>query len=108
MPGIDSYTKLLLHCNGTDGSTSFLDDSGNSRTVTAIGSAQVDTAESKFGGASVLCSTKNDYLSVTDFLDLDLGSDDFTFDFWVKLNSGASQALFTREDGDYFNCIRRY
>ena len=104
MPGIDSYTKLLLHCNGTDGSTSFLDDSGNSRTVTAIGSAQVDTAESKFGGASVLCSTKNDYLSVTDFLDLDLGSDDFTFDFWVKLNSGASQALFTREDGDYFYC----
>ena len=85
-------------------SAPFLDSSGNSRTVTAIGTAQVDTAESKFGGASVLCSTKNDYLSVTDFADLDLASDDFTFDFWVKLNSGASQALFTRESTDYFYC----
>ena len=99
MPGIDSYTELLLHCNGTDASTSFPDDSGNSRTVTAIATAQVDTAQSKFGGASLLCDGNSDYLSVTDFAELDLGSTDFTYDFWVRFASApgaTSQGFFTR------------
>ena len=47
-----SFTKLLLHCNGTDGSTTFTDEIG--KTVTANGNAQIDTAQSKFGGASGL------------------------------------------------------
>ena len=43
----DPYTKLLLHCDGTDGSTVFTDSTGK-HTVTAQGTAQFDTAKKKF------------------------------------------------------------
>ena len=99
MAGIDSYVQIMAHCNGTDGSSSFPDDSGHSRTITRVGTAQVDTAQSKFGGASGLMDGNSDYLTVTDFAELDLGSADFTFDFWVKFNSLATnQCFFARYD----------
>jgi hypothetical protein len=98
MAGIDSYTKLLLHCDGADGSTTFSDDSGNGRTITRSGNTQIDTAQSKFGGASALFDGNGDYLSVADFAELDLGSADFTFDFWVRFNSGGNQNFFSRQD----------
>lgn len=109
MPGIDSYTQLLLHCNGTDGSTSFPDASSHSRVVTAISDTQVDTAQSKFGGASAMFDGVDDYLEVDDFDELDLGSDDFTFDFWVRFNNfDNNQVFFCRYAGDgvggYFYC----
>lgn len=81
----DSYTKLLLHCDGADASTTFTDGTGN-HTVTANGDAQVDTAQSKFGGASVYFDGTTDYLSIPDHADWDIGSGDFTIDFWVRRN----------------------
>jgi hypothetical protein len=50
----DSYTKLLLHMNGADAPTVFTDSSLSGNTVTVAGNAQIDTAQSKFGGASGL------------------------------------------------------
>lgn len=44
---------LLLHMNGSDGSTTFTDSSSFARTVTAS-NCQISTAQSKFGGASGL------------------------------------------------------
>ena len=88
--GIDSYTKLMLHCNGTDGSTSFPDDSDSSHTVTANGDAQVDTADKKFGSGSALFDGTGDYLSVPDSDDFDF-SGDFTIDLWVKHDATASE-----------------
>jgi len=44
----DTYTKLLLHCDGTDGSTHFPDDGDTGHTVTTHGNAQVDAAYHKF------------------------------------------------------------
>jgi hypothetical protein len=84
--GIDSYVKLMLHCNGADASTSFPDDSPSGHTVTAQNSAQVDTAQSKFGGAAALfVDTTSDYLEVADSDDWYLSTDDFTIDFWLRL-----------------------
>lgn len=37
MPGIDAYTKLALHCDGTDGSAAFTDSSSSAHAVTASG-----------------------------------------------------------------------
>ncbi len=56
--GLDANTKLLLHCNGVDGSTTFTDSETTPKTVTVQGSAQIDTAQSKFGGASGLFTTQ--------------------------------------------------
>jgi len=76
----DSYTKLMLHMDGTNGSTRFTDETG--KTVTAHGNAQISTAPYKFGGASGLFNGTNAYLTVPNSSDFDFGSGDFTIDFW--------------------------
>ena len=45
--------SLLLHGDGTNGSTTIVDSSSSSKTVTAVGDAQISTAQSKFGGSSI-------------------------------------------------------
>ncbi len=92
--GNDGDVKLLLHGNGTDASTSFTDSSSGSKTVTASGNAQIDTAQSKFGGASMLFDGSGDYLSVPDSGDWDWGTGDFAVDFWVRFNSVANAVTF--------------
>lgn len=82
--------KLLAHCNGADGSTSFPDSGDTGHTITANGHCQVDTAQSKFGGASALFDGTGDYLSVASHSDFGFGTGDFTIDFWLRLNSFAS------------------
>ena len=81
------YVSLLLHGNGTNGSTTFTDSSSYNHTVTANGDAKISTTQSKFGGASMYFDGSGDYLSVPDDTSLHLGSDDFTFEFWTYLNS---------------------
>ena len=96
----DANTQLLLHMNGTDGSTTFTDSGSTVHTVTAVGNAQIDTAQSKFGGASGLFDGTGDYLSIPDHADWYFGSGDFTIDFWVMFNSTASSLGFAGHDND--------
>jgi len=56
---------LLLHCDGSNGSTSFIDYSNNGFTVSANGDVQVSTTESKFGGASAFFDGITDYLATS-------------------------------------------
>lgn len=94
---VDGATKLLLHCDGTDASTTFTDSSASAHTVTANGNAQIDTAQQKFGTASYLGDGTTDFLSVPYHADFDLGGTgggDFTVDFWVRFNSVATQQGF--------------
>jgi len=91
MPGIDAYTVLMLHMDGADTSTTFTDKSyagaNSPHTVTANGNAQIDTAQSKFGGASGLFDGTGDYLSLADSADWAFGTGDFTIDIWVRFPS---------------------
>ena len=87
----DSFTKLLLHMDGSDASTTFTDDGDTGHTVTAIGNAQIDTAESVFGGASGLFDGTGDYLTVPDSDDWNFADGDFTIDLRVRFNSVAGQ-----------------
>jgi hypothetical protein len=85
---VDEDMVLLLHCNGTDGSTSFPDSAlgGNApHTITANGDAQVDTAQKKFGTGSLLGDGTGDYLETPDNANWDF-SGAFTIDFWVRFN----------------------
>jgi hypothetical protein len=89
----DSYTKILLHFDGIDASTAFTDESG--KVWTAAGSAQIDTAESKFNGASGLFAVAtSDYISSPDNADFYPGSDDFTVELWYKKSSISSSVQF--------------
>ena len=84
---IDANTKLLLHFNGTDGSTTFTDSSVSSHAVTANGNAQIDTAQSKFGGGSLILDGTGDFASIADTADVNFGSGDFTIDFRVRFTA---------------------
>ena len=97
-------SKLLLHCNGTDASTTFTDSSDSAHTVTANGNAQIDTAQSKFGGAAALFDGAGDYLSIPDHADWNFGSGDFTIDTWLRFASvsGNQQIVGQRVDASNF------
>ena len=76
-------SSLLLHFEGTNGSTQFQDSSGNDYGVNiAFGSPQIDTSQFKFGSASArlnACSLKN--------TNVPIGSSDYTVDFWVRISA---------------------
>ena len=80
----DNFTVLKLHMDGSNGSTTFIDNSPvTPHAVTANGSAQISTAQAKFCQSSLFDGT-GDYLSVPDDADWDFGSGDFTIDAWVN------------------------
>jgi hypothetical protein len=86
-PSTDEYfanVSLLLHMDGSNGSTTFTDSSSNALTVTASGDAQISTAQSKFGGAAGYFDGSGDYVTVTHSSVLDLGSGDFVIEMSIR------------------------
>jgi len=99
--------SLLLHGDGTNGSTTVIDSSPSPKTVTAFGNAQISTAQSKFGGSSVAFDGTGDYLVSASNVDFAFGTGDFTIELWlyvfntsrpnilVDLRTSASQVVPT-------------
>ena len=87
----DSNTLLLIHADGTNGSTVFRDDNGitgaAAKTLTASGNAQLSTAQYKFGTSSLLLDGNGDYLTVTNAHDLNFQKNDFTIEAWVYFDA---------------------
>lgn len=84
--GLSYYTKVMLHMNGADTSTTFTDSSYYHNTFTAAGSAQIDTAQSKFGGASGLFDGTGDYISTPAPALSHLTNNNFSIECWTYLN----------------------
>jgi hypothetical protein len=89
-----AFNSLLLHGNGTNGSTVITDSSGSPKTVTAVGNAQISTAQSKFGGASIAFDGSGDYLTVPQQTSLYFGSDNFTVELWAYRVGIGGEILF--------------
>lgn len=90
------YKVLGMHCNGTNGSTTFTDVKG--KTVTRSGQALISTTQSKFGGASANFDGTGDYLTVTYSSDFAMGSGDFTvqcFVWFANLPDANGYAFFS-------------
>jgi hypothetical protein len=95
--GGDPYTKALLHMNGADASTTFTDEKG--KTWTRYGNAQIDTSQKKFGTAASLFDGTGDWIDTPSSEDFNVGSGDFTIDFWFRLGAlGVDQFLFGQCD----------
>lgn len=92
----DTSIGLLMHGNGADASTTLTDSSSGSKTLTANGNAQIDTAQAKFGGASILLDGTGDYVSAADSADWNFGSGAFTIDCWVRYNSVTSSNFYSQ------------
>jgi len=102
---IDSFTKVLLHMDGADATTTFYDDAPTSpaHTWTTNGNAQIDTADSKFGGASGLFDGTGDFVTTPDSADFTLGANDFTIDVWFKMNTagGTTRCIAGQADAGF-------
>lgn len=77
-----SNVVLLLHADGTNGSTSIVDNSGTPKTVTAVGNSIIATAQSKFGGSSLYFDGNGDYVTTAENTGFDLTTNN-TFEAWV-------------------------
>lgn len=115
----DPYFKnvaLLMSFNGANGSTSFTDDSSFARTVSVFGDAQVSTAQSKFGGASLKLDGTGDYLTVPNDALWALGTQYFTIEAFVQfvvttndvalLSNWSSNVGFELSRSNFYNSLR--
>jgi hypothetical protein len=93
----DTDTVLMLHMNGADASTTFTDSSTSAKTMTAVANAQIDTGQSKFGGASGQFDGTGDWITTGDSNDWDWGTGDLTVDFWVRFS--------TLTNGNFYSMI---
>ena len=89
--GGDSHfpkVEALLPFDGTNGATSTTDLSDRGNTVTFGGDAEISTAQSKFGGSSLSLDGNGDYVDLPRATN-QFVSEDFTIEFWFRINSGA-------------------
>jgi hypothetical protein len=87
-----TIASLLLHMDGSNGSTTFTDNSLNALTVTPNVLAQISTAQSKFGGASGYfsyngVSGSDSWLSIANNTNFEFGAGDFTIECWIRPDS---------------------
>ena len=80
-----AFNSLLLHGNGANNSTTITDSSGSPKTVTRFSDARISTAQSKFGGASIVFEGTEDYLTAANDASLNFDSGDFTIECWLYL-----------------------
>ena len=79
-----SNVSLHLKMDGANGSTTFTDSSPNALAVTAVGNAQISTAQSRYNGSAGYFDGTGDYLSIAANAAIDLSSSDFAIEFWVR------------------------
>jgi hypothetical protein len=83
-----AFNSLLLHGNGTNGSTVITDSSGSPKAVTAVGNAQISTAiADPFGNSSrgvIAFDGTGDYLTVPANSAFEFETGNFTAEVWVR------------------------
>ena len=96
-----------IEYSGTYGTNGFYLDFSNTSTkhaITAGGDAQHSTAQSKIGSSSIAFDGSGDYLTIPQTTDFDLGTSDYTFEFWL-MHSGNGSIIHiegTDQYGLYF------
>lgn len=92
---LDAYSGSvisLLHMDGANGSTTFTDQKG--KTWTRAGTAQISTAQSKFGGASARFTSAGDYISTSTVAGDSIATGDFTLELFARWNSFGSDKKY--------------
>jgi len=84
----DANTLLLLHMDGNNDGTTFVDEAGN--TVNRYGNTKTSTAQKKFGTASALFDGNADYLTISG---ITIGTGAFTIDFWYYRTGSTGLAI---------------
>lgn len=98
--GNDPYilaTTFLCSFDGADAATAASDDSRLVQTITFVGTAQLDTAQQKFGSASLLLDGNSDYVTVPDRAEHTVVGQ-FTVEAWIRINAlGANDQVIASQ-----------
>ena len=93
-------TVFLCNFNGTNGSTTFTEETG--KTITRYGNAVISTAQYKFGGASGYFDGSGDVLSSPNSSDFYFATGSFTIEAWVRPSTISSvRAVCSQRSSDY-------
>lgn len=85
--------SALLHMDGSNGSTTFTDETG--KVWTPSGNAQISTASAKFGQSAVFDGS-GDWVDGPSSADFTFGTGDFTLECWANFtNLSANRALLS-------------
>jgi hypothetical protein len=76
-----SNVSLLLHCDGTNGSTTFTDTSPTPKIITSV-NATVDTTTKQFGTGALKSVLNNNYIYADGSSAFAFGTGDFTIELW--------------------------
>jgi len=98
----DTDCKLMLHMDDAGLS----DSSASPKAVTLNGNVARTSGQSKFGGHSAVFDGSGDFLTIPDSPDWNIGTSDFTIDFWVRYNSVSGYDYLFSRNGNGF-AIRR-
>ena len=90
--------SLLMHFSGSNGSTTFIDNSPVTKSFTVNGNSQISTAQSKFGSSSAYFDGTGDYLNTNSSNDFAFGTGDFTIECWFYSSNVGSKGLFQTSD----------
>lgn len=81
-----SSVLFLTSVDGADAATAATDKSASARAITFVGTAQLDTAQAKWGASSLLLDGNSDYISLPDSNDWNF-TGQFTVECWARLAS---------------------
>lgn len=98
--GVDpnySNVSLLLHMDGSNGSTTFTDNSPSPKTLTPSGNAQVNTSVVKYGTGSYIGNGSGGYLTAT--VPGGLGAGNITIEYWMYLINDSGYLFNSRSSG---------
>jgi len=101
---VDDETVLLLHFDGTQGSTTFTDYGKTGHTVSSRNNTKITQNEKKFGVScgKFLASNEN-YLTVPDHANWSFSTGAWCIDFWYKAKTITADMGFFRQKTDEDN-----
>lgn len=99
----DTDCKSANHFDGVDGATATTDSSASAPAWTFVDGAQLDTAQFKFGTASLLTDGTGDYITTPDSANYDFSGGVFTIRAHIRVNSLATNVVFASQGTDANN-----
>jgi hypothetical protein len=91
-----SNVSALLHFDGANGSTVFGDVKGNS--WSAVGDAQISTAQAKFG-QSLYLDGSGDSIQTPNNSGFDFGTNDLTIEAWIYVQGSGDRTIYSAING---------
>jgi formylglycine-generating enzyme required for sulfatase activity len=101
--GSSASVTFQLTGNGSNGGTTFTDESAAANAIVRTGNTAYSTAQAKFGGSSVYFDGSNDNLSIgaVNDADFDFGSGDFTIELYVRPDGTGGGSVISYVGGSF-------